>query len=462
MEDPNTPASQAAVGRFWHNYLSFLEKSGISASVRPWYRRHVERYIGACAGRRLQAHGAQDVDDYLGNLGRLSSMPEWRFRQVADALRLLFAGMLRYQWALEYDWYRWRAFARDLAEEGQESARHGGVPTPEMAVNPQERAFRKRYGREYAAFIKTLRVRAMAYRTEQTYEHWLARFAAHLDWPDLEKVGAREIGQFLEYLAVERCVSASTQRVALNALVFLFREVLGRDVDDAVHFRRAAPKRRLPVVLMRDEVRQLLAAMPAPTQRMAALMYGTGMRVSECVRLRVQDIDFGYRRVTIHSGKGDKDRVVPLPKRLVEVLQSHLEQVRSQHEADLRDGFGEAWLPPALARKFGSAARGFNWQYVFPAARLSVDPVSGEIYRHHVLASSLQKAIRAAAGAAGLTKRVTSHTLRHSFATHLLESGKDIRLVQELLGHSDVSTTQIYTHVMEKSGHEVVSPLDEL
>lgn len=462
MSDIVTGADSLPVRRFWHKYLSFLEKSGISEKVRPWYRRHVERYIAAHEGRRLQTHSAQEVDAYLNKLGRMSSVSEWQFRQVVDALRLLFTGLLRLNWALEYDWYRWRAFARELAPDDPSVLRSGGVPSPENAANGVVRQFRSRYGREYAAFVTTLRMRGMAVRTETTYEHWLARFFRHLDWPVVDATGEREIGQFLEFLAIERQVSGSTQRIALNALVFFFREVLGRNVDEAVKYRHASPKRRLPVVLTQDEVRRLLQAMPDSSQRMASLMYGTGMRVSECVRLRVQDVDFGYRQITVRSGKGNKDRLVPLPQRLMGDLREHLERVKTLHEDDLRDGFGEVWLPPALARKFGSAARGFNWQYVFPSARLSNDPRSGELRRHHVHASSLQKAIRAGARSAGLSKRVTSHTLRHSFATHLLESGRDIRLVQELLGHSDVRTTEIYTHVVKKTGLAIRSPLDVL
>lgn len=462
MLDSDQGAQAASVRRFWHNYLSVLEKYRITESVRPWYRRHVERYIAAHQGRRLAVHSAQDVDDYLNKLGRLSSLPEWQFRQVSDALRLLFVDLLNLAWAREYDWYQWRVFSRELNPEDEEGLRDGRVVQATSSSNATVGQFRQRYGREHRDFVKTLRLRDMSLRTEQVYEQWIARFSRFHEWACIDRLGADEIGAFLEHLVVERNVAAGTQRVALNSLVFFFREVLGRNVDDAVAFRRASPKQRVPVVLTREEIRQLLLAMPASTRKMAALMYGTGMRVSECVRVRVQDVDFGYRQITVRSGKGNKDRVVPLPLRLLDSLRSHLDQVRRLHQADLRDGFGEAWLPPALARKFGRAAMGFNWQYVFPAARISTDPRTGEMRRHHVHASSLQKAIRNAAKKAALNKRVTSHTLRHSFATHLLESGMDIRKLQELLGHSDVSTTQIYTHVVEKSGLSVDSPLDAL
>ena len=302
----------------------------------------------------------------------------------------------------------------------------------------------------------------MAARTEKTYEAWLARFFAFHDWRPAAGITDADIAAFLEYLALDRRVAAATQRVALNALVFFFREVLGRKLDDAVAFTRAPPKRRIPVVLTQPEVRRLLAAMSGQSRLMAAVMYGTGMRLMECVRLRVQDVDFGYRQITVRAGKGGKDRVVPLPEKLLGSLQKHLRGVRAMHDDDLRAGFGEVYLPPALARKLGGAARDWRWQYAFPAARLSVDPASGRTRRHHVHETGLQKAIRKAAVDASIEKRVTSHTLRHSFATHLLQSGKDIRVIQDLLGHSDLATTMIYTHVIQKGGLGVQSPFDAL
>ena len=219
---------------------------------------------------------------------------------------------------------------------------------------------------------------------------------------------------------------------------------------------------RLHVVLTQDEVRDLLNQLSGQTRLMAALMYGTGMRLMECVRLRVQDIDFGFRQITVRDGKGGKDRVVPLPSRLQPLLKHQLDRVRAMHDDDLRAGFGEVLLPRALARKIGKAACDWRWQYVFPSARLSVDPLSNKTRRHHLHESSLQKAVRCAARSAGIDKRVTSHTLRHSFATHLLQSGRDIRVIQDLLGHADLSTTMIYTHVLQKGGLGVQSPLDVL
>jgi integron integrase len=302
----------------------------------------------------------------------------------------------------------------------------------------------------------------MAVKTEKTYEHWIARFLAFCDWRDIDSLRLTDIQHYLEHLAVSRKVSASTQKTALNSLIFLFREVLGHDVQSILTFTRAATRQRIPTVLSQDEVRRLLDEMSGRAKLMASLMYGTGMRVMECTRLRVQDIDFDYRQITVREAKGMKQRVVPLPEKLISLLDAHLRQVKEIHDGDLTAGFGEVLLPAGLARKIGAAAKTFTWQYVFPATRLALDYRTGTTRRHHIHETSLQKAIRSAARTANINKRVSSHTLRHSFATHLLESGKDIRLIQELLGHADVSTTMIYTHVVKKGGLAVPSPFDAL
>ncbi len=263
-------------------------------------------------------------------------------------------------------------------------------------------------------------------------------------------------------LAVRRNVSASTQSLALTSLVFFFSEVVGRPLGD-MGFARAKRPRRLPVVLTKNEVRQLLSQMTGVYALMAGLMYGTGMRLMECVRLRVKDIDFDYGTITVRDGKGSKDRIVPLPKRYEAELKSHLETIKSLHASDVAQGHGEVYLPNALAVKYPNAAREWGWQYVFPASRLSVDPRTGAVRRHHLHETSLQKAIKQAAKKSAIAKQVNSHALRHSFATHLLEAGSDIRTVQELLGHADVSTTMIYTHVMNRPGlPPVESPADLL
>lgn len=307
---------------------------------------------------------------------------------------------------------------------------------------------------------RRLRVRHYSVRTEQAYVGWIRRFILANGKRHPRQMGRREVEAFLTCLATKGEVAAGTQNQALSALLFLYREVLGMQLPWMENMVRAKRPRRIPVVLSRDEVTRLLSAMTGTPWLMAALLYGTGMRLMECVRLRVKDVDFGRGEIVVRSGKGDKDRRVPLPQRLREPLQAAIERACLLHASDLADGLGEAWLPHALGRKYPNAARETGWQYVFPSSQRSVDPRSGRLRRHHVDDSVLQRAVRAARALALIDKPATCHTLRHSFATHLLEAGHDIRTVQELLGHKDVATTQIYTHVLGRGAGAVLSPLD--
>ncbi|NOY67726.1 MAG: integron integrase, partial [Gammaproteobacteria bacterium] len=311
--------------------------------------------------------------------------------------------------------------------------------------------------------VLTIRIKHYSTRTEQAYVSWFCRFIAFHDFSDPAALPSSAISRFLEYLVVSRNVSSSTQSQALNALVFFYRYILNMENIDVGEFSFAKRPRRLPVVLTKEEVYALLRSIKNPKYRlMANMLYGCGMRLMDCLRLRVQDIDFGYQQILIRNGKGRKDRVVPLPASLADELRLQIDRVAELHKKDLKAGYGEVYLPDALTRKYPKAAIDLIWQYVFPAGRISSDPRTGIVRRHHVHESNLQKQIKSAAKNVGLTKRVTCHTLRHSFATHLLESGYDIRTVQELLGHSDVSTTMIYTHVLNKPGISVTSPLDAL
>jgi integron integrase len=269
-----------------------------------------------------------------------------------------------------------------------------------------------------------------------------------------------EIEQFLNHLAVAKKVAASTQNQALSALVFLYREVLDKEIGWMDNLERAKQPQRLPTVLTETEVRHLLAHLEGRNWLMASLLYGAGLRLMECLRLRVKDIDFEYRQITVRDGKGNKDRITMLPESSAELLKHQLEKSRILHQQDLAAGYGAVYLPYALERKYKNASREWAWQYVFPAAKLSRDPRSGTVRRHHADENSLQRAVKSAVRAARITKPVTCHTLRHSFATHLLQHGYDIRTVQELLGHKDVSTTMIYTHVLNCGGRGVRSPLD--
>ena len=258
-------------------------------------------------------------------------------------------------------------------------------------------------------------------------------------------------------------MSGSTQAQTLNAIIFFYKKVLAREVSDNIQFARSSKPKRLPVVLTSTEVMQLFNGIKNLTYKlMANLLYGCGMRLMECVRLRVLDLDFGYQQILVRNTKGKKDRVVPIPRRLVEALQNQIEKVKRLHAEDMEEGFGAVYLPDALARKYPKAEQELKWQYVFPSSKVSTDPRSGKVRRHHVHENGLQKYIKQASEQAGINKKVNCHALRHSFATHLLENGYDIRTVQELLGHADVSTTMIYTHVLNKPGVTVTSPLDVL
>lgn len=309
-----------------------------------------------------------------------------------------------------------------------------------------------------------IRLRHLSYTTEKSYLGWIHRFVRFHGKRHPKEMGEKEIVSFLSHLAIERNCSPATQNQALNALVFLFRQVLGRDVGTFKNIVWAKRKQRAPEVMTREEVRDVLKVLEGRRSKwlIASLLYGCGLRLSEALRLRVKDVDFGQRIIVIRDAKGDKDRIVPLPQKLVTHLKEQLEHARKIHNHDITSGFGRVSLPYALARKYPQADAEWAWQYVFPSTKRSVDPRSGSVKRHHLFISYMEDAVKDAARRSGLAKRITCHTFRHSFATHLLENGKDIRLIQELLGHSDVKTTMIYTHVAKSPVPRVVSPFDEL
>ncbi len=309
---------------------------------------------------------------------------------------------------------------------------------------------------------QAIRARHYSYRTEKAYIHWIRRFTTLYNTRHPAEMGEAEIGQFLSSLASNFRVSASTQNQALNALLFLYRKVFGKEIGYVNGVVRAKRPTRLPVVLSRQEVRAILARLDGPEWIMGMLLYGAGLRLTECLRLRVKDVDFSCNEIRVRSGKGDKDRVTMLPSVVKEPLRRHLEQVRQNYDADVKSGSIGVPLPDALARKYPNAAKDWGWYWVFPASKLYGDPRSGVKCRYHIHESVLQKAVKEAVEKVGLAKPATCHTFRHSFGTHLLEDGYDIRTIQELLGHKDVSTTMIYTHVLNRGGSGVASPADRL
>jgi integron integrase len=306
----------------------------------------------------------------------------------------------------------------------------------------------------------TLRMRHYSYRTEQSYVDWVRRYILFHHKRHPSTLGEEEIREFLAHLAADRNVAASTQNQALSAILFLYREVLKKELEPILITGARRPE-RLPTVLTNEEVRRVLSDLMGTHKLMTQLLYGSGLRLMECVRLRVKDLDFDYRTVTVRDGKGEKDRITPMPDSLIVALQRQVERVRLFHDEDLAAGFGRVYLPNALEKKYPNAAVELGWQYLFPAPKCSPDPRSPDVTRrHHIEASGLQRSVKEAARKAGIHKRVTCHTFRHSFATHLLQNGHDIRTVQELLGHKDVRTTMIYTHVLNRGGLAVKSPLD--
>ncbi len=310
--------------------------------------------------------------------------------------------------------------------------------------------------------VRKLRVGKFAYKTEKTYRYWCQRCWKYWDKMDPEAFTAKHLEDFLDDLAVRQKVGASTQRQALNALVFWFSKVMGKDLPAGMEYRRARPRKSLPVVLSMTEVNQLIIHLPNTCWLMSKVQYGAGLRLNELLRLRVKDIDFEQHAIFVRAGKGGKDRRTLFPESLREPIKEHLERLKALYEEDRLNGTAGVYLPEALSRKYPKAGEKWIWQWVFPSHKLSQDPRSGVIRRHHRSGSHYQLSFQKSANKAGIDKKVSTHVLRHSFATHLLEQGVDIRSVQDLLGHKSVETTQIYTHVMKRPGLGVRSPLDQL
>ncbi|TVQ93578.1 MAG: integron integrase [Chromatiaceae bacterium] len=450
----------------WDRYVALLERERIPESARRWYVLRAQAFVEAMRPKRLGELTAEEIKAFFPRYAREQRLSDWQYRQTVEAVQLLLVQLGACPAAQQVEW-------DFLVEAGQvlpaDHPTRMGAVTPAAVIDGSPRYSAATTDRPLLKQLaQVLRAGHYALRTEQTYVDWCHRFVRYLEGDarhppgDYSSVGATEVQRFLTHLAVDRQVSASTQNQALNALVFLFRHVLERPLDD-MRFGRAKATQRLPVVLSTDEVRALLDALTGTPALLARLLYGTGMRLMEGVRLRVGDLDFDHRRIVVRNGKGGKDRVVPLPERLMEPLRAQLGRVAVLHEEDLAGGAGFVYLPHALARQAPNAPREWIWQYVFPSARLSADPKAGVVRRHHLHEAGFQKVLKAAGQQAQIAKRVNSHCLRHSFATHLLQAGYDIRTVQELLGHQDVATTMIYTQVMNRPGVVPVrSPMDVL
>ena len=449
---------------FWENYSLFLLKQSVSKKYITYYILRTKQYIAAFPDEHVRNHSAHHVEKYLNKVGYNTFLEPWQLGQIVDAIRILFCLALKSSWANDFDWEYWRLSAKQLEADHATVARDytdalESLDMPELDESCSK-ALHERYQPALAEVVKAVRLKNYSIRTEKTYRNWIARFFYYHKPTDVHNLSAKEVKQYLEYLVLKRNVSVSTQKQALNALAFLFNQVWEIPLTNLESFIGAKRPRKLPVVLSRDEVRQVFEQLKGTHHLMAGLLYGGGLRLMECVTLRVLDVDFDCNQLLIRNAKGAKDRVVPLPQRFKAALQEQIAFVKRLHQQDLKNGLGEVYLPESLSHKYQQAAREFRWQYVFPSSTVSVDPRTGAIRRHHLHETSLQKIIRRAVTQAGITKHATSHTFRHSFATHLLESGYDIRTVQELLGHSEVSTTMIYTHVLNTPGISVRSPAD--
>ena len=463
-----------SVSHFWDKYILKTSSYGIkTAAGKKWAVRYAENYIKDHKNKRLALHVPEDVENYLKRKGRTVRIEDWQFQSIVVALKILFTEMVSVAWANTFPWDEWEAQAVSLMSNHSTVVRDYQSEKLNYLSQSMEIKSEKSNGlfkQVYAVYpdyierlVKTIRLKNYSVRTEQAYLDWTLRFIRFHSMKDPATLTEEHISKYLEYLVIKRRVASSTQSQALNGLVFFYKSVFSKELSNNIEFIRSKKPKRLPVVLSKKEIILLFSHINHPTsQLMANLLYGCGMRLMECVRLRILDVDFDYQQILVRNAKGKKDRVVPIPQKLITVLKEQIKKVKALHGEDLKEGFGAVYIPDALSRKYPNAEKEFRWQYVFPSVRISTDPRTGAVRRHHIHENGLQKYVKRAAEETGITKKVNCHSLRHSFATHLLENGYDIRTVQELLGHADVSTTMIYTHVLNKPGVTVTSPLDML
>lgn len=417
METHGQP-SDVRIGLFWKKYTKTLEHFHISAKAVPWYRRHIEGFIADHPDIRLRSHTADSVGRWLEREGRKPNISDWQFRQKIDALRILMGHFLRLPWSIDFDWERWSSGALSLERDHPTIAR-----TYEMidkAVEDPKNHLARAYPDIYRKYLVAIRLPDYAANTEKSYLSWINRFLHFHHGRHPYDCAEPEVASFLEHLTLERKVSGATQALALNALVFFYARVLERPLGIIGPYKRPNKPKRMPTVLSFQEVSSLLKQLSGLNWLIINLMYGTGLRVMECVRLRLLDLDFDYRRIIVRAGKGMKDRSVPMPEMLVVPLETQIEQVKHQHEQDLTAGLGSVYMPNALSRKYPHADKELRWQYLFPASRIAQDPRAGSLRRHHLHQSTVQKVVKRAAEAAGIRKRVTSHTLRRLWMPPIL------------------------------------------
>ena len=450
---------------FWRTYGDALASDGMDRREITWARKRVTYFIESTQGVRLGHKTPEDVKGYLCKQAASGRLEDWQYSQLVDALRVMFVSVVKSPWAQAFPWAKWKApqlhFASDIEYYANPAVTLNSAPRKQTFRDSLEgMKTRDQFGKELMAMREEIRRRNYSIRTERTYESWAMRYLTFHGYRDPRALGENEVREYLSYLANTRHVGAVTQNQALCALVMFYKVALDKPLGDFDDFERAKRPKRLPVVLTHDEIGRLFAHLEGVQYVMAGLLYGSGLRLMECVRLRVQDVDFGSEQLTVRDGKGKKDRVTMLPRKYAEPLKNHLISVRDLFKADRHAGVGPVFMPDALARKYPKGGTEWRWQYVFPSVKLSTDPRGGAVRRHHIHESMLRRAVKSASNKGDITKRVDCHALRHSFATHLLMANYDIRTVQELMGHADVSTTMIYTHVLNTPGLSVRSPAD--
>jgi len=409
------------IKQFWDGYFETIRLFRVPENRHSWYQIHIESFIRFLPNVRLLERKPEHIEQWLTQTGRNADLSDWQFQQQVDALRLLYCHRLRMPWAADFDWAYWSSGAQRLESNHATTAR-----TYEMiddAVDNPGNHLGKSFPDIYRRFLVAIRIPDYAMNTEKSYLGWINRFLYFHQNLHPDRFSEPEVASFLEHLVIKRKVAKATQSQALNALVFFFAKVLEKPLGEIGAYKQSTRPQRIPTVLSGDEVIRLFAKISGLQGFMARLMYGTGMRLTECIRLRVLDLDFAYKQIIVRDAKGKKDRAVPIPDKLANNLQEQILKVKAQHDEDLKAGFGCVFLPNALARKYPSAEKELRWQYLFPSSRLAQDPRSGIMRRHHIHQSALQRAIKRAVTQADIIKRVTSHTLRHSFATHLLEAG---------------------------------------